>query len=98
MVRQALGRSAALGGGAATVKYPSPQDMAATHQDAPLAFPRPLRPPSSSFAKVCAKSVQVFGRRNADTIHALLRPASKKRQGTKSRDVWRGSAAGAMEI
>src|SRR6476619_1089944 len=36
--------------------------------------------------------VQVFGRRNADTIHALLRPASKKRQGTKSRDVWRGSA------
>jgi len=43
-------------------------------------------------------SVQVFGRRNADTIHALLRPASKKRQGTKSRDVWRGSAAGAMGI
>ncbi len=31
--------------------------------------------------------VQVFGRRNADTIHALLRPASKKRQGTKSREV-----------
>jgi len=29
--------------------------------------------------------VQVFGRRDADTIHALLQPASKKRQGTKSR-------------
>src|SRR6266852_1820796 len=31
--------------------------------------------------------VQVFGRRDADTIHALLQPASKKRQGTKSREV-----------
>ena len=31
--------------------------------------------------------VQVFGRRDADTIHAVLRPASKKRQGTKSREV-----------
>ncbi len=30
---------------------------------------------------------QVFGRRDADTIHALLQPASKKRQGTKSREV-----------
>jgi hypothetical protein len=32
-----------------------------------------------------AQSVQVFGRRNAKTIHALMRPASEKRQGTKSR-------------
>jgi hypothetical protein len=32
-------------------------------------------------------SVQVFGRRDDDTIHALLRPASKKRQSTKSREV-----------
>src|SRR5260221_11619780 len=31
--------------------------------------------------------VQVFGRRDDDTIHALLRPASKKRQSTKSREV-----------
>src|ERR1700692_1693525 len=31
--------------------------------------------------------VQVFGRRDDDTIHALLRSASKKRQSTKSREV-----------
>ncbi len=31
--------------------------------------------------------VQVFGRRNAKIIHALWRPASEKRQGTKSRGV-----------
>jgi hypothetical protein len=43
-------------------------------------------------------SVQVFGRRDDYTIKALLRPASKKRQGTKSREVCRGSAAGAMGI
>jgi len=30
---------------------------------------------------------QVFGRRNAEIIHALGRPASEKRQGTKSRGV-----------
>jgi hypothetical protein len=29
--------------------------------------------------------VQVFGRRDDETIHALRRPASEKRQGTKSR-------------
>ena len=38
--------------------------------------------------------VQVFGRRDADTIPALLRPASKKRQGTKSRKWGTGGAAG----
>ena len=32
-------------------------------------------------------SVQVFGRRHNDPFHALWRPASKKRQGTKSREV-----------
>jgi hypothetical protein len=42
--------------------------------------------------------VQVFGRRDDYTINALLRPASKKRQGTKSREVCRGSAAGAVGI
>jgi hypothetical protein len=35
--------------------------------------------------------VQVFGRRNVEPIHALVGPASEKRQGTKSRWVghWR---------
>jgi hypothetical protein len=33
--------------------------------------------------------VQVFGRRHEETSLALMRPASKKRQGTKSREVWR---------
>jgi hypothetical protein len=42
--------------------------------------------------------VQVFGCRHDEAIHALRRPASKKCQGTKSREVCRGSAAGAMEI
>src|SRR5260370_9657017 len=31
--------------------------------------------------------VQVFGRRDEEPFHALWRPASKKRQGTKSREV-----------
>ncbi len=37
--------------------------------------------------------VQVFGRRHEEAIHALRRPASEKRQGTKSREVghWLGS-------
>jgi hypothetical protein len=33
--------------------------------------------------------VQVFGRRHDERHLALGRPASKKRQGTKSREVWR---------
>jgi hypothetical protein len=32
--------------------------------------------------------VQVFGRRHDGSFHALWRPAFKKRQGTKSREVW----------
>jgi len=32
--------------------------------------------------------VQVFGRRHDELFHARWRPASKKRQGTKSREVW----------
>jgi hypothetical protein len=52
----------------------------------------------SDFGAVRAAFVQVFGRRDADTIHAVLRPASKKRQGTKSRDVSVGGAACAMGI
>ena len=35
---------------------------------------------------VTSAVVQVFGRRNAETIDALGRPAFKKRQGTKSRE------------
>jgi hypothetical protein len=31
--------------------------------------------------------VQVFGRRQRRSNHALMRPASEKRQGTKSRSV-----------
>ena len=33
--------------------------------------------------------MQVFGRRHDETPLTLRRPASKKRQGTKSREVWR---------
>ncbi len=31
--------------------------------------------------------VQVFGRRHDEPIRALMRPATEKRQGTKSREV-----------
>jgi hypothetical protein len=40
--------------------------------------------------------VQVFGRRNDETDRTLVRPATKKRQGTKSRGVGRWLAARAM--
>jgi hypothetical protein len=47
------------------------------------------RPASRTYAIGAGTSaiVQVFGRRDDDTIHALLQPASKKRQSTKSREV-----------
>jgi hypothetical protein len=48
--------------------------------------------------RITSAVVQVFGRRDDEPFHALLRPASKKRQGTKSRDVCGGGAAGAMGI
>ena len=38
--------------------------------------------------------VQVFGRRHDEPFHALWRPASKKRQGTKSREVWHWRCCG----
>jgi hypothetical protein len=41
-----------------------------------------------------SRPVQVFGRRNDETDHALKRPATKKRQGTKSRAVGQWLAAG----
>ena len=70
------------------------------------AIPRPGRQVRCATRAIAALSnnpatsdfVQVFGRRDADTIHAVLRPASKKRQGTKSRDVSVGGAACAMGI
>ena len=42
--------------------------------------------------------VQVFGRRHDEAIHALRRPASEKRQCTKSREVGHWLAASAMGI
>jgi len=45
-----------------------------------------------------AACVQVFGRRDDETLHALGEPASKKRQGTKSREVGHWLAASAMGI
>ena len=37
-----------------------------------------------------------LGRRHDDGIHGLRPPASEKRQGTKSREVGAGGAAGSM--
>ena len=42
--------------------------------------------------------VQVFGCRHDEAIHALRRPASEKRQGTKSGEAGTGGAAGVLEI
>src|SRR5260370_7463305 len=47
---------------------------------------RKLIPQSNVMVRM-SESVQVFGRRNAKIIHALWRPASENRQGTKSRGV-----------
>src|SRR5271166_2238914 len=46
--------------------------------------------PRRSFWPCCrmASPVQVFGRRHHEGRLLLRRPASKKRQGTKSREVW----------
>jgi hypothetical protein len=38
--------------------------------------------------------VQVFGRRHDEPFHLLWQPASKKRQGTKSREVWHSRCCG----
>jgi hypothetical protein len=40
------------------------------------------------FKSLTTAHVQVFGRRHEGAIHALQRPASEKRQGAKSREVW----------
>jgi hypothetical protein len=42
--------------------------------------------------------VQVFGRRHDGPIHALLWPASEKRQGTKSREVWHRRSSECYEV
>jgi hypothetical protein len=68
VVRQALGRSAALGGGAAkaiaasSLKYPLPQDMAATHQEAG----------ALKTVKAPGVAVPPFAHRRADRIKMLL--------------------------
>jgi hypothetical protein len=67
-----------------------PSHRAGSRRD--LVTPRVRRVPCSAFetstdVRYRAAFVQVFGRRNAKTIHALRRPASEKRQGTKSRGV-----------
>src|SRR5258708_38352096 len=49
-----------------------------------------LRGPSLCF-------VQVFGRRHEEAIHALRRPASEKRQCTKSREVGHRISSGRYE-
>ncbi len=52
-------------------------------------MPVPLIGTGGSFAisvPISAR-VQVFGRRDGEAIHALMRPATEKRQGTKSREV-----------
>jgi hypothetical protein len=41
--------------------------------------------------------VQVFGRLDEDADHAILRPVSEKRQGTKSREVRRWGCCGLYE-
>jgi len=38
--------------------------------------------------------LQVFGRRHDEPFHALRRPASKKRECTKSREVWHWRCSG----
>jgi hypothetical protein len=45
-----------------------------------------------------SRYVQVFGRRDDEIDHALKLPATKKRQGTKSRAVGQWLAASAMGI
>jgi hypothetical protein len=42
--------------------------------------------------------VQVFGRRHDVPVRALMRPATEKRQGTKSREVGHWLAASALGI
>jgi len=43
-------------------------------------------------------NILIYSARHDVTLHALMRPASEKRQGTKSREVVAGGAAGAMGI
>ena len=59
-----------------------------------------LRKPDQLSATKCRLPciVQVFGRRHEEAIHALRRPASEKRQCTKSREVGHWLAASAMGI
>jgi hypothetical protein len=47
---------------------------------------------------LCLLMCRFLGRRHDEAIHGLWRPASEKRQGTKSRKVGGGGAADAMGI
>ena len=49
-------------------------------------------------ARAQVQSVQVFGRRHDESMGALKRPATEKRQGTKSRWGMCGGAASTMGI
>jgi hypothetical protein len=53
---------------------------------------------SAAFEAPAVEAVVVFGRRHDRPIHAARRPASEKRQGTKSRGGDGSGAAGAMGI
>ena len=57
-----------------------------------------VRVKRGAIAALRSAYVQVFGRRDDETDHALKGPATKKRQGTKSRAVGQWLAASAMGI
>src|SRR5579864_1330224 len=52
----------------------------------------------SQCCAACVRKCAVFGRRHDETLRVLRWPASKKRQGTKSREVGRRLAASATGI
>src|SRR5450756_375289 len=60
-----------------------------SHSVSPVSRKEPCRINRSMSA-----SVQVFGRRHDEPFRALWRPASKKREGTKSREVWHWRCCG----
>jgi len=57
-------------------------------------FTAPLHGIGLAYRFLC----RFLGRRDDEVIHGLWRPASEKRQGTKSREVGGGGAADAMGI
>jgi hypothetical protein len=49
---------------------------------------------TKSDGQVMSVILQVFGRRHDEPFHALWQPASKKRECTKSREVWHRRCSG----